>query len=469
MINARQTPIIIIFIFIFVINACGSQAYSKGETLYGEYCETCHNVKIEGGMAQSLMDGIWQFGSEQGYIFRNIKFGITQRGMPGFGDVLSDEEINAIIAYINQKAKNITQTVVLHDTIIQTLDYHIRIETIVDNLEIPWAIDFTDNQTILVTEKPGRLRLIKNGVLQPEPVEGIPEVLNEGQGGLMDVTVDPLYSENGWIYLAYSHALPGNDRPVAMTRIIRGRINNNKWVDQQVLFEGDHTFYQTTRHHYGCRIVFDKKGYLYFSVGERGFGQLAQDLSRPNGKIHRIFPDGSIPKDNPFYNQPGALKTVYTYGDRNPQGMAVHPETDKVWITEHGPMGGDELNLVGAGNNYGWPVVTYGINYDGRIISELTKKEGMTLPVFYWRPSIAVCGIDFYRGDLFKRWQNDLILGALKYEEVRILDIEEDRVLHEEIILKNWGRVRDVACGPDGAIYVVLNKPGKVLRMTPVE
>jgi glucose/arabinose dehydrogenase len=345
-----------------------------------------------------------------------------------------------------------------------------KIETYADGLEIPWAIDFIDENTALITERPGRLRVVSNGVLQSEPVKNTPEVLHEGQGGLMDVAVDPEYENNGWIYLAYSHVLndvsTGN-RPPAMTRIVRGKIEDNTWKDQQVLFEAPHETYRTTRHHYGCRIVFDPWGYLYFAIGDRGAGYQAQDPSLPNGKVHRIHKDGTIPENNPFINVEGAMKSIYSLGNRNIQGMAIHPETGELWATEHGPMGGDELNLIEAGNNYGWETITYGRNYNGTIITEITDLPGMEQPVLYWKPSIAVCGLDYYRDDLFDKWENRLLVGALKYEEVRLLHIEDERVMHEEVILKGEGRVRDVSTGPEGAIYVVLNSPGKVVKLTP--
>ena len=254
-----------------------------------------------------------------------------------------------------------------------------------------------------------------------------------------------------------------------MTRIVRGRIQDHAWTDEQVVYEAPHETYRTTRHHYGCRIVFDHKGYLYFGIGDRGLQDEAQDLSRPNGKIHRVGRDGSVPKDNPFVNKKDALPTIYCYGNRNPQGLAVHPQTGDLWEAEHGPLGGDEVNLIQAGVNYGWPVITYGRNYDGTVISSLEEKAGMEQPVLYWKPSIALCSMDFYTGDLFRLWNNHLLVTALKYEEVHLLDIKENRVLHDQVILKNFGRVRDIACGPDGAIYVVLNDPGKVLRLTPLE
>jgi len=454
------------FYLFFSCNA-GAQ---DGQALYQQHCAQCHGADLNGGNATSLVDGIWQFGAEDGYIYRNIKFGISHLGMPSYEKTLSDTEIGAILKYIRGSEKNAGAERPSIVKELETMDYFMNVEVFADKLEIPWAIDFIDASTALITERPGRLRVVKNGALQKEAVRNTPEVLHEGQGGLLDVAVDPDYSQNGWIYLAYSHALSnvaGAERPPAMTRIVRGKIRDNAWVDQQVLFEAPHETYRTTRHHYGCRIVFDPWGYLYFAIGERGTDIHAQDLARPNGKVHRIYKDGTVPADNPWFDAENSMPSLYSLGNRNIQGMAIHPETGQLWATEHGPMGGDELNLIEAGKNYGWPVITYGLNYNGSIVSEYTRKPGYEQPVYYWKPSTAVCGLDFYRGDLFKKWKNKLLVGALKYEEVSLLDIEGDRVMHEEVIVKGQGRVRDVSTGPDGAIYVVLNKPDAVIRLTP--
>ena len=445
-------------------------AQTDGKVMYQQFCAACHGTELTGGNAGSLVDGYWQFGAEDGYVFRNIKFGIAHLGMPSFGSMLKDEDIRSIMKYMRDAEEKGGGVKRATPKTLETLDYNINVEVFASGLEIPWAIDFIDKSTALITERPGRLRVVKNGTLQKEAVKNTPKVLHEGQGGLLDVAVDPDYKNNGWIYLAFSHVLEtpaDGSRPGAMTKLVRGKISNNTWTNEEVLFEAPHDLYRTTRHHYGCRIVFDPDGYLYFAIGERGTGEHAQDFTRPNGKVHRINKDGSVPKDNPYFNEKNAIKSLYSLGNRNIQGMAIHPQTGELWTTEHGPMGGDELNLIKSGKNYGWPEITYGINYNGTIITDEKRREGMEQPALYWRPSIAVCGLDFYSGDLFKKWENKLLVGALKYEEVRLLDIEEDRVMHDEVILKGAGRVRDVSTGPDGAIYVVLNEPGSVLRLTP--
>ncbi len=445
-------------------------ADSNGSELYQKNCATCHGANLyDGGMAQSLLDGVWQFGDGRGYVTRNIKFGIPHIGMPSYEKTLTEKEIEDIVDFLYSQETAAGAKKPNPPKMIETLDYEIGTEIWVDNLDIPWAIVFLNENTALITERPGNLRMVVDGQLLPEPVAGIPEVVAEGQGGLMDVNIDLQYSSNGWIYLSYSHALekkPAEKRPAAMTRIVRGRIKDMKWTDEEVLYEAPHETYRFTRHHYGCRIVFDKKGYMYFSIGERGAQDQAQDPTRPNGKIHRIYPDGRVPEDNPFADV--GLPTLYTLGNRNPQGVSVHPSTDEIWAAEHGPLGGDELNLIRKGINYGWPEISYGKNYNGSILTEYTRKEGYEQPALYWKPSIAVCGIEFYQGEAFPKWNNKLLVTALKYEEVRLLDIEGDRVMHQELILKNFGRVRDAGMDPEGNIYVVVNKPDRIIKLFPI-
>ncbi len=444
----------------------------NAEELYQTHCSHCHGVRFQGGNAQSLVDGLWQFGDNPGYITRNIKFGITHLGMPAYEKTLTDPQIKLIVDLLKDAEKREGAQKPPMPASLQTLDYDVAVEPWVTGLDTPWSLAFLDKDTALVTERSGSLRVIENGRLSVKLIEGTPKVVAEGQGGMLAVAFDPEYTQEGnqWVYLAFSHGLdplPNGKKEGAMTKLVRGRINGNSWTNEQVLFEANHDDYRTTRHHYGTRIVFDSKGYLYFSIGDRGADDHAQDLSKPNGKIHRLRRDGETPKNNPFLHIKTALPSVFSYGHRNPQGISVHPETGEIWASEHGPLGGDELNLVQSGKNYGWPVITYGKNYNGTVITENVRQEGMEQPVWYWKPSTAVCGMDFYRGDLFPKWNNKLLLGNLKYEDVRVLDIEKDRVMHEEVILKNAGRVRDVVCGPDGAVYVILNDPGTILRLTP--
>ena len=434
-------------------------------------CASCHGEDLTGGIAQSLLDGSWQFGSGRSDIMRSIKFGYPHHGMPSWGAMLADAEIDSLVSFLMNEEARLGISKPSIPATLETQDYSVKVEEWADGLDIPWSIDFAGPNRALITERGGRLRIVEDGVLLPDSVAGIPKVQARGQGGLLDVAVDPNYDSEPWIYLAFSHGqgtvVEDEEELVpSMTSIVRGKIIDKTWSDHEVIFEAPYETYKTARWHFGSRIVFDPEGYLYFSIGDRGTSEDAQDIGKPNGKVHRIHRDGRIPRSNPFYGQSDVAQTIYSYGNRNPQGLAVHPETGHLWATEHGPLGGDELNLILPGRNYGWPVISYGINYNGAIITELTRKEGMEQPIFFWKPSIATCGLDFYRGDIFPKWKNRLLVGALKMEELQLLDIEKDRVMYRQTILKNAGRVRDVTTGPDGAIYVVLNRPGKVLRLS---
>jgi aldose sugar dehydrogenase len=364
--------------------------------------------------------------------------------------------------------------------VIQTKHERYLIENVVtEGLEIPWAIAFLPDGRRLVTERPGRLRIVNaDGTLQREPVRGTPAVIHHGQGGLLEVAPHPDYANNGWIYLGFSDGWQVEGRrgengekrlsSRTLTAVVRGRIQEGNWVDQEWIYRADSRFYTDAGVHFGTRFVFDQ-GFLYFVVGERGGMLEAQELTRPNGKIFRLHDDGRVPNDNPFADNPAALPGIWSYGHRNPQGLAQDPRDGLIYSTEHGPRGGDELNLIQRGRNYGWPVVTFGMNYDGSPITAQTEREGIEPPLTYWVPSIAVCGLDFYAGDRFAGWKNDLFVGALRQQEVRRLRIQNRKVVEEEIVLKDLGRVRDVAVGPDGFVYVVLNEPHSIIRMVPVK
>lgn len=339
-----------------------------------------------------------------------------------------------------------------------------RIDTIVSGLMIPWGMDWLPNGDLLITDKIGQLRRIKDGKLMADPVSGLPEIYVSGQGGLMDVKLHPDYARNGWIYLTYSTP-EGSSGRGGNTALMRAKLKDNALVEKQVLFKASPN---TTRgQHFGSRIEFDRDGYLYFSVGDRGERDKAQRLDTHNGKIFRLNDDGSIPDDNPFAKKSGAEKAVFSYGHRNPQGLALHPETGELWATEHGPRGGDELNIVRKGRNYGWPEITYGINYNGTTISEFTAKEGMEQPVHYWTPSIAPCGTAFVTGSAYPAWKGNVLVGSLSFRYLERCEIKGEKVTHREKLLEGIGRVRNVKQGPDGYIYVAVELPGVIVRLLP--
>ena len=455
--------------------ACAALAAAQEERsgkvaeVYAERCSACHGAKLQGGQSKSLLDDEWKYGGDDASLTASIRDGRVDAGMPPFGSMMSQQEIRALVIFIREKADAARRASTVFakpqgDAVVKSEQHAFRVETVAEGLDTPWSLAFLPDGRMLVTEKPGRLRIVEKGK-PSEPVFGVPAVWPEGQGGLLDVAAHPDYATNGWIYLSYSH--PGPDAS-AMTRVMRARLKGDRLVDQETLFAPPVELYRSGTVHFGSRFVFDGKGYLFFTIGERGQKDDAQDLARPNGKVHRIRDDGRVPEDNPFVKTAGALPTIWSYGHRNPQGLARHPVTGELWDAEHGPRGGDELNLVRPGRNYGWPVITYGMNYDGTPMADSTAKEGMEQPVLYWTPSIAVCAIDFYVGDRFPRWKNDLLVSSLAAEELRRVRIESGRVAKQEVLFKGIGRIRDVVVGPDGLVYVAFNVPDRVARLVPV-
>lgn len=443
--------------------------------LYAEVCAACHGANLEGGQTESMLDDNWKHGGDDASLAAIIRDGFEANGMPAFKQDLSESEIRAMVILIREKR---AQAKARHDTfakptpnqVVPSKLHSFHIETVAENLETPWSVAFLPDGRMLIAELPGRLRVVQSGTLLPEPVAGTPKVLAVGQGGLMEVVLHPDYARNGWIYLAFSDPHPASDRKdMGMTAVVRGRLKDHRWTDQELIFRAPYDLYRPGGVHFGCRIVFDARHHLYFSIGERGHMQDAQDLSRPNGKVHRILDDGGIPVDNPFRGQANALPSIWSYGNRNPQGLDRHPVTGDLWEVEHGPRGGDELNRIEAGRNYGWPIITYGMNYDGTPITGITAKPGLEQPVLHWTPSIAVCGMEFYRGDRFPAWKHHLFVTALAHEELRRLHLQDGRVVDQEVVFKNIGRVRDVTNGPEGLLYVVLNKPDKIVRLRPGE
>lgn len=330
-------------------------------------------------------------------------------------------------------------------------------ETVVPDLSIPWGFVFLPDGAILVTEKTGELIHYKNG--KKTQIEGLPEVYVRGQGGLLDIELHPKYAENGWLYI--THASKDGEGDGGNTALLRAKLDGNTLTEVTRLYKAGPN--SKRGQHFGSRIEFDNDGYLYFSVGDRGNrDENPQDISRDCGKIYRLNDDGSIPKDNPFVDEANAKTAIFSYGHRNPQGMAKNPNTGEIWVNEHGPKGGDEINIVQKGKNFGWPVISYGVNYSGTKFTDITSKEGMEQPLFYWVPSIAPSGMAFVSSNIYPNWKNNILVGSLKFEYLERLVLENNKVVKREKMLEGMGRVRDVHQGPDGYIYVAIENKGIV-------
>ena len=425
-----------------------------------KFCAGCHGARME-----RFAGNTWEAFKSGGDLTPVIKNGLPVLGMPSFEKAFTSAEMKSISDYIlEMKGKKTVQVAVKFPAVVRSKHQAFRIDTVAKGLDVPWGMAFLPDGDMLVTERSGQLFRFGGGKLKAI-ISGVPEVMAQGQGGLMDIILHPKYKENSWIYISYSRKAP--DGKGGNTAIFRAKIKNNQLVDQQEIFKA--TPNPTTAHHFGCRMVFDDQGYLYFGVGERGEMKNAQTLTNHCGKIHRIFDDGRIPPDNPFVNTPGAMPTIYSYGHRNPQGIDIHPLSRRIYNNEHGPRGGDEINLVGKGNNYGWPVITYGINYDGTILSKETAKEGMEQPVFQWTPSIGPSSMKFVTGDRYPGWKDDILSGSLSFKYLERVHLENGKVTEQEKLLENAGRIRNVTMSPDGYIYVAVESPGMIVKLVPEE
>jgi glucose/arabinose dehydrogenase len=460
------------------------------EKLWDANCAKCHGDNGQGGgagtktfLARDLFDQ-----KHDRPFFDIIKNGSAEAGMDPYGETLSDEEIWGLVVHIRELQERAFRA---DDRKNKKPSTTLAVSDIVSSgLETPWAIDWLPDGTMLITERPGTLRAFRDGKLSP-PISDTPKTAETGQGGLMDIAVHPA---GEWIYLAYNHTL---DDGRNMTRFVRGKIRDNTWTDEQRIWEAKPEDYVRSGLHFGSRIVFRKaadqdRHHVFFSIGDRGENprrnadQSAQLLSKPHGKVFRLWDDGSVPDDNPFVNTPDAYPAIWSFGHRNPQGL-VFDFAGNFWDTEHGPRGGDELNRIEKGRNYGWPIVAFSINYNDAPFKtpwpeSATKRDpdvlskNIAMPVFRWLPSIGACGLDTIRpgvrGEAFQDWKGDLIAGGLSGQNVDRLRIRETttgvfELAEREELLHGVGRVRDCVCGPDGAIYVVLNQPDKIIRLSP--
>ncbi len=330
-------------------------------------------------------------------------------------------------------------------------------EVIVSDINIPWGFVFLPDQSMLITEKKGELIHFKDG--KKTSIKGLPEIKVLGQGGLMDIELHPDYKNNGWIYISY--ASPDGDGDGTNTAIMRCKLQNNTLVEKQILYKASPN--SKRGQHFGSRIEFDNDGYLFFSIGERGNRDVnPQNINRDCGKIYRLHDDGRIPVDNPFVKDRNAKKAIYSYGHRNPQGMILHPQTGELWTHEHGPRGGDEINIIKSGKNYGWPLVSYGINYSGTKFTDNKSLPGMEQPIHYWVPSIAPSGMAFITSDIYPDWKGNLLVGSLKFQYLNRCVLSNNKIIKEEKLIEGLGRVRSIKQGPDGYIYVGVENVGVV-------
>ena len=438
-----------------------------------ELCVGCHGPNLNGGPAPSLLDHAWKTGSDDESILRAIREGFPLANMPPVAAVLSEEEQHGMLAYIRRLGRQFALGLIPAgvsppaSVTVQSEQHTFKLETFAAPLDTPWGIVFLPDGRMVVSDRVGLLRVIENGILQPEPIRGTPTPFVQQDGGFLDLIAHPEYAKNGWLYLAYTEA--GTAPRSTMTVVVRGRIRDGAWVDQSDIFRAGQPFYNVDDFsHYGCRFLFDRSGHLYFTLGDRGKAHEAQDLASPLGKIHRVFDDGRIPPDNPFADTPNACPSIWTYGHRHVQGLQFHPVTGRLWATEHGPRGGDELNIIERGRNYGWPVISHGLPQSREKI-EGSSRAGLEQPVVWWTPSIAPAAIEFYSGEQFPKWRNNLFVASLVGRHLRRLEVEGGKVVRQEILFSEMGRVRDVVTGPDGLIYVALNNPGRIARIVPTQ
>lgn len=449
--------------------------------LYTENCVHCHGENGEGGGAgtKSLLTKEKFNQNLDKIYFDKIKNGVPDAAMPAYGESLTNQQIWGLVVRIREfqgralraefgspKAVNGVYKSKLHN---------FKLETIIDQnqgLKTPWSVDWLPDGKMLVTNRPGSI-VVKSGSTITE-IQGLPATQEAGQGGMMEVAVQPNTKQNPWIYLSFTDA--PNGRNGYMTKLVRGHIKFDgaapTWADQQTIFEVSPEFYTRAGIHFGSKIVFDGKGHIFFSIGERGGNMLAQELTNPFGKIYRLNEDGSVPTDNPYFNDVPKdkpfLKGIWSLGHRNQQGL-VFTQKGELWDTEHGPRGGDEVNRITKGANYGWPVIAWSINYNDMPEWSPWPKDGQNFkqPTFRWLPSIGASGLDQVKGSAFPKWNGDLVAGGLAGQNLDRIKTDGDKLMEHEELLHGLGRIRDVAVGPDGNIYIALNQPDKVIRLVP--
>jgi glucose/arabinose dehydrogenase len=477
----------------------GGRGPNPQQLLFQARCAGCHGTDLNGGRAPSLFNYELLRQRTDAQLRQVILEGNPAVDMPAFKGMLSSDEVNQLITFMRVQSGN-TRTLPTfvadpNGQVLKTQKQNVRIEVVAAGLDTPFGAAFLPDGRLLVSERGGKLRIVgADGKLVPEPVKNTPPAWVRQDGGYFDIAVHPDYARNGWIYLSFSEvsptytgpvpapdapAPPGNAWPPSNTRIVRGKINAaGEWVEQQDIVKLPPALYSPGNIHYGQRFLFDRQGHLFWTLGDRGDPTNGQDLSNPMGKVHRINDDGTIPRDNPFVTLGGAWPSIWSYGNRNPQGLAVDPRTGLMWESEHGPTGGDEINIIEKGKDYGWAVVSDGTQ------AGITSRSAplMVDPITSYTPSIGPSGISFYLGNRYPGWRNSLFVAALVGQKLLRLEVSGRSILSQETIFENYGRTRQVITGPDGLLYILLQNPtgrgtnlslsapsaGMVIRLVPV-
>ncbi len=457
--------ILISLIFFHCQHPIPENKFAVQEGWFKDNCASCHGEQM-----QAFVDRNWLFGNSEEDLFQSIKYGNDSLGMPSWDSLFNDLQIDSLVDYIRYGIDNVDkydfEDVYIASDTFHTDQFSFYLDTVFTGGEVIWGMAFLPDGGMLLTTREGVLYHLDNNQ-DSIRIEGVPEVKAEGQGGLLDVELHPDFEQNRFIYLSYSAFKEVDGETLTTTVVERAVFSDNQLSERTRIFEA--LPYLPTRHHYGCRLEFDNDGYLFISVGDRGRrDDNPQYLDNHCGKVHRVHDDGSIPNDNPFVDNEEAMPSIYAYGIRNPQGMVKHPVTGKIWEHEHGPRGGDEINIIQAGNNYGWPEVSYGLNYDGTTYTNVLERDDVNPPILYWTPSIAPSGMDFIKSDLYPGWENQLLVGSLRFKYLNLCMLDGEKVISEETLLKNIGRVRDVKTGPDGYIYISVEYPGRIYRLVPM-
>ena len=465
---------------------------------FAEYCATCHGPSLEGtDRGPALVDVELQNGDSTPALLRSIGGGYPERGMPGFGDALSPEQIKGLALYVSEQRQGFSPTSRswtsrLPDGPQRARDHGFRVELVTELDHRPYSIAPLPDGRLLVSEIVRGLSIVDAQGRQGPLLAGTPRVWDPilsldnryvMMGVVLDVALHPDYAENGWIYLSHTDRCQldcGSVIPRSMVRVVRGRIRDGRWVDQEIVWSVDPDLYTVVPDNVSAgRLAFDHAGYVYVSIGGKATYDWVQWLDKPTGKIHRVHDDGRLPKDNPFEprDEVSTAQTVWSYGHRTPQGLATHPESGEIWGTEMGPRGGDEVNRIVRGGNYGWPMFTNGLDYDGEPVTigedlglDLALEDTL-LPVVDFTPAPALSSFEFYRGAAFPAWRNDLIVGSLRARTLYRLRIEDDRLVDQEKLLTDLARIRDVEIGADGFIYLLLEhgERGSIVRLVPSE